>query len=480
MGMYVSQGYSHGLGQEPRRKIKKPPIYILGLCSLILIVVGAKLLKFNNGASVSVPNIFNVSPVDVFETPTSFFDDFFATRVRVYDEIKPGENLFSAFRRLQVPGAMADKFANAIGRSANLKSLRPGDALMIESATANTRLGGFGNIQDISIGQNPKAVELYSKDESGVAFSIRAEIVDAGDSSTVEVSINKPKVFKEHKLVNGVVSSNIYGTILANQGDAQLVNSFSDIFNWQFDFYRDTRNGDTYQMIVEQNISEGRFVGFGRVLAAEYSSGNKNLRGFYFESRDGQVSGFFDDEGRSLKSAFLKAPLKLASITSGFNMRRFHPVQKRYKAHNGVDYGANRGTPFMAVASGTVINAGYSPFNGNWVRIRHLNGYETEYLHATNLAKGIRVGARVSQGQVIGYVGMTGLATGYHLHFGMKQNGTYVNPSAQRFARNVGVPAKYMTEFSRSIEAMVIAFNRQAPDRPRILASHDQEPKNDE
>lgn len=470
MSMYVDQSYSHGRGFKQRGKFKKQSIYALGLFSLLLIIIGIKLIKAPNNAHDSVTDIFKVSPVDVFETPTSFFDDFYATRMRVYDEIKPGETLFSAFRRIQVPPQVAEKFANAIGKAANLKSLRPGDALMIETEASNTRLGGFSNLENFSSTQSLHAVELFSKDESGVAFRIRAEMIE-GDTSNISVNINRPQVFKEHKLLNGVVSNNIYGAILSNNGDAQLVNSFSDIFNWQFDFYRDTRNGDTYQMIVEQNISEGRFVGYGRVLAAEYASGGKSYRGFYFESKDGQIAGFFDDEGKSLKSAFLKAPLKLATISSRFGMR-FHPVQKRLKAHNGVDYGANRGTPFMAVASGAVVNAGYSPFNGNWVRVRHMNGYETEYLHATHLAKGVRVGARVSQGQVIGYVGKTGLATGYHLHFGMKKNGNYVNPAAQRFERNIGVPPKYMAEFAQSIEAMVIAFNRQAPDRQPILATN--------
>ena len=164
--------------------------------------------------------------------------------------------------------------------------------------------------------------------------------------------------------------------------------------------------GYTYQMIVERNVSEGRFVNYGRVMAAEYVSNGRKLRGFYFASKDGQVAGFFDDTMLSLKNAFLKAPLKLASISSKFGMR-YHPVLQRMKAHNGVDYGANMGTPFMAVASGTIINAGYSPFNGNWVRVRHLNGYETEYLHAVRLAKGVKLGAQVKQGQIIGYVGKT-------------------------------------------------------------------------
>lgn len=467
--MRINDGQSYARGFVwLRNKMRKHAAIALGFFSLILIAFGFKFIKTPNNSNSSVPNIFEVSAGDVFETPTSFFDDFFATRVRVYDEIKAGENLSLAFRRLQVTGSIAEKLATAIGKTTNLKSLRPGDAIMIETSAPNMRLSGFSNIENFTAAQTLRAVELFAKDESGVAIRIRAD-VDQNDAANIVVNINKPQVFKEAKLINGAVTNNIYGAILNNNGDAGLVNSFSDIFNWQFDFYRDTRLGDSYQMIVEQNISEGRFVGYGKVLAAEYASSGKTLRGFYFESKDQQVVGFFDDEGKSLKSAFLKAPLKLAQISSRFGMR-FHPVQKRLKAHNGVDYGANRGTPFMAVAGGSVINAGYSPFNGNWVRIKHLNGYETEYLHATHLAKGVRVGARVSQGQVIGYVGKTGLATGYHLHFGMKQNGRYVNPSAQRFARNAGVPPKYMTEFAKSIEAMVIAFNRQAPERQKALA----------
>jgi len=241
------------------------------------------------------------------------------------------------------------------------------------------------------------------------------------------------------------------------------VNAFSGIFAWQFDFFRESRGGDTYQMIVERNVADGRFVGFSRVLAAEYNNGNKRMRGYFFESGDKQVAGFFDDTGRSLKNAFLKAPLKLANISSGFNKKRFHPIQKRIKPHNGVDYGANIGAPVMAVATGVVTNAGFSPFNGNWVRLKHMNGYETEYLHANKLAKGIRVGASVKQGQIICFVGKTGLATGPHLHFGMKKNGEYVDPTKQNFARSAGVPQKYMKEFTSNIAAMAIALNRQAP-----------------
>lgn len=468
--MFVIEDLSQRLKPNPK-KTKRLVALALALVSLSLIIYGAKLIKSNGYVSTLSPRIFDVGAPNL-ETPVSLFDSFFATKIKIYDEIRAGETLYAALRRLRVPQQAADKFASAIGKTTNLKFLLPGNSLMIESASDHLQLGNISNSPLTQSALDPRALELFSKDENGVAFRIRAVLpTDVGE---VEVSVIKPKVYKEHSLLNGVVNSSIYNAIINSRGDAVLVNNFSDIFAWQFDFYRDTRAGDTYQMIVERNVSEGRFVGFGRVLAAEYMSAGKILRGFYFESTDGTVAGFFDDQGRSLKNAFLKAPLKVASINSRFGMR-YHPVQKILKPHNGVDYGAERGTPIMAVAAGTVVNAGYSPFNGNWVRIRHMNGYETEYLHATKLGKGIRVGVRVTQGQVIGYVGKTGLATGYHLHFGMKQNGKYVNPATQRFAREVGVPPRYMAEFAQSIEAMVIAFNRQSPDRQQIIAHNEQQ-----
>lgn len=478
MGIYVTKRYSHGFGQKPGRRIKKRLIFALGLVATALFAVGAKLIRSDKVSAAFSSAIFEVGPGDVLETPITLFDNFFATRVQIYDQIQSGENLFSALRRLQVPAALAERFSSAIGKSANLKLLLPGDVLMIESASPSVQLAGINDVPALASSLKPRAVELFVKNETGVAYRIRAAQGSEDVSATIDVTADKPKVYKEHALLNGVVTNSLYGAIVNNGGDAQLVDSFSGIFGWQFDFYRDTRDGDTYQMIVERNVSEGRFVGYGRVLAAEYTNGGKLLRGFYFESSDGTVSGFFDDKGRSLKNAFLKSPLKLASIGSRFGMR-FHPILKRMKPHNGVDYGANRGTPFMAVASGTVIDAGFSRFNGNWVRVRHMNGYETEYLHATKLGKGIRVGARVEQGQVIGFVGKTGLATGYHLHFGMKHMGKYVNPAGQKFARSDGVPSRYMTEFNKNIQAMVIAFNRQAPDRQQVVAFHGQEQANE-
>lgn len=471
--MYSSYKYSQKFNLKPKKGYKRPLIAFLTVMSLLMIFAGGFLLKKKGGVGIAA-RIFNVGPADVFETPVSLFDNYIAANIKVYDEIQIGENLYLALKRLEVDPTQAEKFSSAIGKVVNLRQLLPKDGLMVESSSKSVQLSGIGD--EASGALSIQAIELYTRGVDGVAMRIRAEI--ASDGTQIEVSTQTPQVFREHSLISGTVTNNIYSAITENGGDAQLVNSFSDIFGWQFDFFKDTRSGDTYQMVVEKSVADGRFVGYGRVLAAEYNNSGKRMRGFYFSSADGRVSGFFDETGFSLKNFFLKAPLKLASISSRFGMR-FHPVQKRMKAHNGVDYGASRGTPFMAIANGTVINAGYTIFNGNWVRLRHRNGYETEYLHATKLAKGIRVGARVDQGQVIGYVGSTGMATGSHLHFGMKLNGRYVNPSAQKFAKTDRIPKNYMAEYGRSIEAMQIALNRQNPERQNVLAQAKEKTQNE-
>jgi murein DD-endopeptidase MepM/ murein hydrolase activator NlpD len=398
------------------------------------------------------------------EQPKGILDNPFSASSKIYDEVRSGENLFTALKRLKVPAYESELVIKALSKELNVRQVRPGDVIMIESVSDNLLLNSLKVFEATSL--HPQAVEIFSKDDNGIAFSVKATL---NADRVASVKTSRSSVYREHALINGVVNNSIYSSIIINGGDAQLVNNFADIFAWQVDFSRESREGDTYQMVVEKNVADGRFVGYGRVLAAEYTSSNKTMRGFYFESSDGQVAGFFDDQGRSLRNAFLKAPLKLASITSRFCMR-FHPVLMRMKPHNGVDYPANQGTPFMAVANGLVINAGYTRFNGNWVRIRHMNGYETEYLHATKLAKGIHVGANVKQGQVIGFVGKTGLATGYHLHFGMKKNSIYVDPTRQNFARSSGVPPRYLQEFSSNIAPMVIALNRQSPNKGTVVA----------
>lgn len=399
------------------------------------------------------------------QTPITMLDTVFDNNHQIFDELKPGETLFGALKRLKLTDEEANSFVKSIGTKTNLKKLGSKTKLSIATFTDNSLLFASEN--------KVKSVEVFMKDEKGIIYTIKAErIMDTSEqtnSSTIKVSLEKPDVFKKSSMLAGVVNSSLYASMIASGADASLVNNFSDIFGWQIDFYREAKKGDYFKMVVEKNYIEGRFVGYGSVIAAEYITGLKKLRGFRFDSTDGKVVGFFDEKGQSLKNAFLKTPLKLASIGSKFGMR-FHPVLKTYRPHNGVDYGAKTGTPFMAVASGVVIEAGFSKFNGNWARIRHMNGYDTEYLHASRLAKGIYKGAKVTQGQVVGYVGSTGLATGPHLHFGMRKNGSYINPAKQIFDRNPGVPKSHMNEFLASVNPVMIAFNQHQIGEPAVLA----------
>lgn len=452
--------FTGGRSLSRRRTMSKPLAYV----GLAFLLVGVAIYVIMPKTQINVSHQASV----LGQTQVSPLDGMFQVKTRQYDELRAGENLFAALGRLAVPPKQAEALVRAISREVNLRALRPGDGIMLESAPHAKSLNEPAGLAESSF--DAHALELFTRDETGASYSVWVSIDFTKDGATAEVLVNRPVAHIEHQMISGEVSGSLYASIVNQGGNAQLVNSFADIFGWQFDFFRDTREGDRFQMIVEKKIIDGRIAGYGQVLAAEYSKGTELLRGFYFESKDGQVSGYFDQSGQSLKNAFLKSPVKLASITSGFNKHRFHPIQKRVKPHNGVDYGSPSGTPFMAVAEGRVINAGYGRFNGNWVRIKHNNGYETEYLHASKLAAGIRVGKRVTQGQVIGYVGKTGLASGNHLHFGMKKNGSYVNPSSQKFARNSGVPASHLSEFKRKVEVMAFAFTAQGKKNNTVAA----------
>lgn len=453
-------------GFNKNRRTTKKYVFF-GVLAALCIGQGLYLVK--DGA-LKDPNE-GVSLWDSAMSPVTAFDNVYRTNTKIYDEMRRGESLYSALRRLNVQSFIAERYIKSLSNTVNLKNLKVGTKIMVEQKTMDSSLGNIA-LKD-SVGDViPQGLELFLTDEQGLRYSVRAELLThIEEEPTVNVSISRPPVTKELSLISGEVSGSLYSSIVAMGGDAQLVNNFSDIFSWQIDFFRETRSGDRFQIVAERNFSEGRFVGFGSVKAAQYvRSGGKVLRGYYFKSKDGGVSGYFDEKGLSLKSAFLKAPLKLANISSRFNPKRMHPVLGYNRPHNGVDYAANKGTPFMAVAGGTVINAGYSPFNGNWVRIQHANGYQTEYLHATKLAKGVRVGARVQQGQVIGYVGKTGLASGYHLHFGMKKNLAYVDPIKQKFNNSPGISDKYVKEFKDAVSPLVLAFNMQLSNKEGQLA----------
>ncbi|RZS38361.1 murein DD-endopeptidase MepM/ murein hydrolase activator NlpD [Limnobacter thiooxidans] len=223
----------------------------------------------------------------------------------------------------------------------------------------------------------------------------------------------------------------------------------TEIFSSDIDFHRELRKGDEFKVVYEDMTLEGRSARAGRVLAVEFVNNNKPYKAYWFKPNGNQSAAYYDEDGRSLKKSFLRSPLAFSRISSGFTTRRFHPIQQRWKAHNGVDYAAPTGTPIMATASGTVKFSGVQNGYGNFVEIQHHSGYSTAYAHLSRFASGIRVGQKVQQGDVIGYVGATGWATGPHLHYEFRVNRVPKNPLSITVAQSEPLDRAAISEFKR-------------------------------
>ena len=229
--------------------------------------------------------------------------------------------------------------------------------------------------------------------------------------------------------LEGEVESSLFGAVESAGGDAELAVQIAQIYQWDIDFLRDIRKGDTFVVVADRQTVDGEFYGWGTVFATRFINNGRTLDAVVYPDDSGRL-GYYDLEGKPLRKQFLRSPLKFSRVTSRFSGSRFHPVLKRRMPHYGVDYGAPTGTPVHVTADGTVTLAGRNGGGGNMVTGRHTNGYRTNYLHLSRFGKGIRRGARVSQGQVIGFVGSTGLSTGPHLDYRVTLNGKWINPLA--------------------------------------------------
>jgi murein DD-endopeptidase MepM/ murein hydrolase activator NlpD len=225
-------------------------------------------------------------------------------------------------------------------------------------------------------------------------------------------------------VVSGTIERSLFEAIEAKGEDDQLALDLADIFAWDVDFNTEIQVGDSYRVAVEKRYLDGSFVHYGRILAAEFVRGDRVLEALRHEGASG--AGYYDPEGRPLRKAFLRSPLRFTRISSRFSRSRLHPILHVRRAHLGVDYAAPAGTPVAASADGVVVSAGWQGGYGRSIRLRHANGYETLYGHLSRID--VRGGQRVTQGQRIGAVGQTGLATGPHLDYRMRRDGRFVDP----------------------------------------------------
>ncbi|MFT4521766.1 MAG: murein DD-endopeptidase MepM/ murein hydrolase activator NlpD [Bacteroidia bacterium] len=251
------------------------------------------------------------------------------------------------------------------------------------------------------------------------------------------------------------IDRTLYHAIIDADVSYDLGIKLSEVFAWQVNFFRIDAK-DHFKVIFDQLVVEGKPYDIGRIKAAEFYHRGDTF--YAFNYNQDSVNNYFDEEGRSLRKAFLKAPLKYSRISSRYSKKRFHPVQKRWKAHLGTDYAAPTGTPIRSVGDGVVVASSYSRGNGNYVKVKHSETYTTQYLHMSKIAPTARNGKRVRQGDVIGYVGSTGLATGPHLCFRFWKNGVQIDPFTVKTPPSVPIKKEHEKAFSelkRSMKKML-------------------------
>ncbi|HEY5672246.1 MAG TPA: peptidoglycan DD-metalloendopeptidase family protein [Malonomonas sp.] len=259
------------------------------------------------------------------------------------------------------------------------------------------------------------------------------------------------------EMVQGTIKSSLFDAVTEIGEEPELAISLADIFAWDIDFILDLRVGDTFQALVEKRFREGKPAGYGKILAAEFINRKKTFNAVLYQDGD-QRASYYDETGENVRKAFLKAPLSFSRISSGFSMKRFHPITNTWKSHPAIDYAAAPGTPIKTVGDGSITRIGYTKGNGNFIEVRHSNGYTTLYLHMKGFARGMQKGKRLSQGQVIGYVGSTGLATGPHLCFRMRKDGNPINPYKVKVPAAKAVAKAQLADFKAKAAPLLARF----------------------
>ncbi len=278
-------------------------------------------------------------------------------------------------------------------------------------------------------------------------------------------AVKKEKIAYEvsRHLVEGTISTSLFGAVKAAGERDQLALELADIFAWDIDFIFDIREGDSFRFIVEKRYRDKEFAGYGDILAARFINQGHVFQAFLFFLENGRQE-YFNAKGQAVRKSFLKAPLNFSRISSGYSLKRMHPILKRVRPHQGIDYAAPRGTPVKTIGDGKIVARGYQRNGGGrYLKIRHPNSYQTTYMHLSRFAGGMTVGRRVTQGQVIAYVGSSGLSTGPHLDFRVKKHGQYVNPLKVESTPTAPVPKGQRDRFFLEIKPLLAVLEGFRP-----------------
>ena len=330
--------------------------------------------------------------------PIGFVEDNYRI---VEDKVKDGEIFTALMSRLGMDHQDALALAGECGTAFDVCKMRAGNTVKAYYAE----------------GEVPEYV-VYEQDK------INRVVFKTADSLAVWLYSKPVEVNREYADVT--INSSLWNDMVEAGAPTMLIVALSEIYAWSVDFFA-LQEGDRFKVLFDEKTCEGEFISVDTIYYAEFISGDTVIPAIMYDQGDGG-NIYWKADGESLKKAFLKAPLKFTRISSGFSYRRRHPVTGKVRPHTAVDYAAPSGTPVMTIGDGTVLSAGWTNGGGKTVRIRHNSTYTTSYMHLSRYASGIKEGARVHQGQVIGYVGSTGMSTGPHLDFRVWKNGTPVNP----------------------------------------------------
>lgn len=349
--------------------------------------------------------------------------------------VQPGDNLALIFNREGLSAQALHRLVNAKPLGARLAKIAPGEEFSLMLDEDN---------QLLSLSYSPDPLKTLKFTREGNRFH--------GEEIIVE-----PERTTAYK--HGIIRHSLF---LASQRAGlpdQVTMELAQVFQWDVDFHLDIRDGDSFYMLVEEQYLDGELIRFGNILAAEFVNQGDSYQAVRYADPNGEVN-YFDPAGRSMRKAFLRAPLPITPrISSNFNLRRKHPLWNRAMPHRGIDYAVPHGTRIFASGDGVVTEAGKGRANGNYVVLRHGEQFMTKYLHMSRIARGIRTGKRVQQGQTIGYVGATGWATGPHLHYEFLVNGVHQNPRTVKLPDAEPVPAAETERFKASTAPLLATLS---------------------
>ena len=393
---------------------------------------GGALWLFGFSRLGPLPDVASVAAAsDNLEAPDLLED---RTRLTLPDRFGRGDTLSSVLTRNGFGALEVHQMGRALSAVLDVRRLREGDEVEIH-------FGGGG----------VTSVVVHYGDFERVLL-VRSDVGWQSERTAVDLE-------RRTVSVSGALEDNLFLSMTELGEEAALTVAFANVFSWDFDFHTQSRRGDRFSLVVEKLYREGEFVGYGDLHAARYvsnlegSGGERVFSAFLYGDPTGRRD-YYDSDGKSLKKAFLRAPVDFDRISSGFSYSRLHPIHRRRMPHLGVDYAARKGTPVYSVASGVVVDRGWRGGGGNTVTVQHAMGYTSKYLHLSRFAKGLTVGTRVAQKEVIGYVGDTGTATAAHLDFRLLRHGKPVNPLTQIFPPGPPVPAEFRADFDNKKAAL--------------------------